>query len=179
MSIAEQRLTDSLGKTCRLIVSNSLDESAVKVVQRIEDEMFRPELRYTPHELVSRAGEKGFILFTVLCEDQPVAFLHGYSDPEDTLTFYLDSVATFVEGRGIGSTLVTLALIHSYEVGYRLVTLYTEEKDDKGRLLRRFYEKLGFSFLFENPKDGVCMVEKLDADTVSRVFLKSVLPVKK
>jgi len=105
--------------------------------------------------------------------------MHGYSDRDEGLTFFLDSIATIIENRGIGSTLVSLALLHSLEKGYRLVTLWTEEKDDKDRLLRRFYEKLGFNFIEDNPTKGVVMSEKLDHESVLRLFYERVVPLKK
>jgi len=179
VDVAQKQLTSSLGSECRFLVLDRLDEASLKVIQSIEDSTFRSELRYTREELLQRANGRGFLLIVVLCNEKPVAFMHGYSDRDEGLTFFLDSIATIIENRGIGSTLVSLALLHSLEKGYRLVTLWTEEKDDKDRLLRRFYEKLGFNFIEDNPTKGVVMSEKLDHESVLRLFYERVVPLKK
>jgi len=57
------------------------------------------------------------MLFLAVCGGHPVAFLFGYDGPSDGATFFLDTVATLVEGKGVGSTFVSLALLYCYEVG--------------------------------------------------------------
>ena len=167
---AEVRLTKSLGQSCRLLIKRNLDEESIRNIQRIESEAFREELRYDVEELVSRSREKDFLLFLLLCGDQPIAFLHGYNDPTEESAFFLDTVATVLEGRGVGSILVALTLLYSFEAGYRAITLRTEEQDEKGRRLVRFYENLGFEVFPCDPAEGVAMRRRLDSQGIKTIF---------
>ena len=167
---AEVRLTKSLGQSCRLLIKRNLDEESIRDIQRIESEAFRHELRYDVEELVSRSREKDFLLFLLLCADQSTAFLHGYNDPTEESAFFLDTVATVLEGHGIGSILVALILLYGFETGYRSVTLRTEEQDEKGRKLVRFYENLGFEVFPCDPSEGVAMRRWLDPQGIKTIF---------
>ena len=73
-----------------------------------------------------------------------------------------------VEGRGIGHTLATLIIIHAENTGHNHVTLYTEEQDEKGRKLRRFYQKMGFIYLGTEPEKGDVMVMKLNPEDTTK-----------
>jgi len=170
---AEIKLTKVLSKCCRILVKRRLDEDSIKEIQTIENKTFRHELRYTVEELISRGQEEDFLLLLVLYENHPIAFLHGYNDPSEESAFFLDTVATVLEGRGIGSLLVTLTLLYGFEKGYKSVTLRTEEEDEKGRKLKRFYENLGFEVFPCNPSEGIAMRRKLnlqDIQAVSKVL---------
>ena len=158
---AEEKLTASLGASCHIRLRNSLSIGAIQAIQRIESTAFRPELRYTTDELIERGLRKDFFLLLVHTRDRPVAFMYGYRDPVD-LSFYLDTVATSIEGRGVGSTLIGLTLLHCLEAGFEDVTLRTEERDEKGRTLRRFYEKLGFGVYPHDPKEGIAMRKRIE-----------------
>jgi len=168
----EARLTKSLGQSCRLQIKRRLDDDLIKEIRRIESETFRQELRYEVEELLSRHREKEFLLFLVLCADQPIAFLHGYKDPSEESAFFLDTVATLREGRGVGSILVALTLLYSFERGYESVTLRTEEQDEKGRRLVHFYENLGFETFQCDPSEGVAMRRRLDPLSLQTILEK-------
>jgi len=170
---AEVRLTKALGQHCRILVKRRLDEDSIREIQRIEDKAFRHELRYTVEELVSRGREEGFLLLLVLCEDYHIAFLHGYNEPSEEDAFFLDTVATTLEGRGIGSVLVALTLLYGFEKGYKSVTLRTEETDEKGRKLKRFYQNLDFEVFPCDPLEGVAMRRKLDSRSIRAVYEKT------
>jgi len=167
---AEIKLTEVLGKCCHILVKRRLDEGSIREIQRIENKAFRHELRYSVEELISRGQEEDFILLLVLYENEPIAFLHGYNDPSEEFAFFLDTVATVLEGRGIGSLLVILALLYGFEEGYKSVTLRTEEEDEKGRKLKSFYENLGFEVFPCNPSEGLAMRRKLNLQDIQAVL---------
>lgn len=169
---AERRLSSALGEECRVRIVLSMDDKLFETIEGIEHEKFRTELQYSLEELRERNNLKGFVLFTVACGDRPVAFLFGYNDTVDQSSFYLDTVATLIEGKGIGSILVTTALIYCYDVGYEKVELYTEEEDDKGRHLRQFYENLGFRQVSYDPKNGLSMLNDLNPFVLKKVYDK-------
>jgi ribosomal protein S18 acetylase RimI-like enzyme len=169
---AEDRLSHALGEQCSVRVSVDLTEETSGAIQSIEHGSFREELAYSLEELGARSHMPGILSLMVLCASRPVAFLFGYSEAGDGPRFFLDTVATSVEGRGVGSILVTLALVHSAEQGYESVKLYTERRDDRGRRLEEFYERLGFEEVSESPEEGVEMVHRLDPSALARIYDK-------
>jgi GNAT superfamily N-acetyltransferase len=169
---AEAKISSSLGKRCRIEIVIDMDEALMEMVQSIDRQKFRPELQYSQDELYERGIKKGFILFLVRCEEEPVATFFGYADPVDGKGFFLDSVATLLEGKGVSSILVLLALIYCYEAGYGYVQLYTEEEDEKGRRLRQFYEHLGFNVTLGDPLNGLCMKHDLSPNILNSLYYK-------
>jgi len=169
---AERRLSSTLGEQCGVRITLSMDDELFEAIEGIEHDKFRTELQYSLEELRERNNLRGFVLFTVACGGRPVAFLFGYNDTVDQSSFYLDTVATVIEGKGIGSILVTLALIYCYDVGYGKVELYTEEEDEKGRHLKQFYENLGFRHVSYDPKNGLGMLNDLNPFVLKKVYEK-------
>jgi len=161
LNAAEKKLGDALKKSCRLGVHVRMSEELTEVVEQIDHEKFRPELQYTLVELTERCEKGGFLLFTLTCDGEPTAFLYGYTEEADVIKFFIDSIATRVEGKGIGSILATLALVYCYDTGYSSVELFTEEVDDKGRHLVKFYESLGFQLVGDDPDNGIVMSHDL------------------
>jgi GNAT superfamily N-acetyltransferase len=159
---AEVKLGRTLGMECRISIHTQMSYEFAQAVERIDHEKFRPELQYTPEELMERLGNKDFVLFMLTCDGEPTAFFYGYTHEVDNSKFFLDTVATHIEGKGIGSTLVTLAIVYSHDVGYRSVELYTEDVDERGRHLVKFYEGMGFKVIDRNPERGVVMRSDLD-----------------
>ena len=167
LAAAKERLRGNLGRDCRISIHVQMSEELAGIVERIDHERFRPELQYTLEELRDRGGKRDFALFVLTCGGEPTAFLYGYADEQDATRFFIDSVATLIEGKGIGSILVTLALVYSYDAGYRGVGLYTEEVDERGRHLVKFYEDLGFHVVEEDPERGVVMSSELEPEKLS------------
>jgi GNAT superfamily N-acetyltransferase len=169
---AEDRLSHALGEQCSIRVSVDITEEMSGTILSIEHGSFREELTYSLEELSVRSHMLGLMSLMVLCAGRPVAFLFGYSEAGDGTKFFLDTVATSVEGRGVGSILVMLALIHSREQGYESVKLYTERRDDRGRRLVDFYERLGFEEVSESPEEGVEMLHRLDPPALASIYDK-------
>jgi hypothetical protein len=153
---AERRLSRLLGGRCEISVHLRLDEGLMAVLEAIDHEKFRQELWYDRSELESRGGSRGFLCLVASLDGVAIAFDYGYDGDEEG-TFFSDSTATLVEGRGVGSTLFALEIIRSYELGYRRTRLSTEEVDEAGRPLRRIWGRLGFEVVSTDPSGGVEM----------------------
>ncbi|MBS7619706.1 GNAT family N-acetyltransferase [Candidatus Bathyarchaeota archaeon] len=176
--IAEEKLTESFGRPLYIKIKNHVDEATLSAIRKIESSAFREELRYTKEEILDKSLNDGFILILVYDLNKPVAFLFGYSEPSNPSTFYLDTVATLIEGKGLGSCLINLILLHCYESGYAFITLRTEEEDEKGRRLRRFYEKFGFRVYPCDPREGIAMINEIDKLNII-LLLDKILPSEK
>jgi GNAT superfamily N-acetyltransferase len=172
MRAAEGRLREILGRESRISIHAHMSGEFTQAVERIDHEKFRADLQYTMEDLSERIGNGGFVLFMLTCDGEPTAFLYGYTDEGNIFRFFLDSVATLIEGKGIGSMLVTLALVYCHDVGYRSVELYTEEVDERGRHLVKFYEDLGFDVADMDPDKGVVMRSDLDESKLRYACLR-------
>jgi len=156
VSEAEDRLSRLLNGRCEISVHRELDEGLKAVIEAIDHEKFRQELRYSRDELDSRSERKGFLCIIASLDGRAIAFDYGYDDEKEG-AFYSDNTATLIEGKGVGTTLFVLEIIHSYECGYRYTKLSTEEVDEKGRPLRRIWGRLGFETVSSDPLKGVEM----------------------
>lgn len=171
IKFAEKHLSASLFQKCKISINLELNDDLIKIIKKIDFEKFRSELQYTIEELSERSEKLGFILFMLTCDNVPTAFVYGYNDKEKS-TFFIDTLATIVEGKGIGSILITLALVYAIDTGYNKATLYTEEIDEKGRKLVAFYQDLGFTSIYKTPDDGVLMIQWLDPSNIWRLCRK-------
>ncbi len=170
----EAHLTEVLGGRCHITLKGSIDDGLLRCIQLVESKAFRPELQYTFEEIISRAEREGFFIATAFLEGDPIAFAFGYRDPGEGDAFYLDTIASAVEGRGVGSALITLILLQCVQRGYKLVRLHTEEVDEKGRMLRRFYERLGFELAHSHPVEGLLMRMRLEEPWLKTIMEKVV-----
>ena len=136
--------------------TRSLNEDLIETILKVDAYKFRQELRYRREEIIEHSGNPGFILITAEPNGQPLGIVYGYDEPDGG--FFLDTLASMVEGRGIGHTLATLITIHAENTAHNHVTLYTEEEDEQGRKLRLFYQKMGFVYLCTEADKGDVMV---------------------
>ncbi len=167
---AEKRLTEKIGEAVTIGFRTFLDQGTIEKITEIDHEKFRSELWYSRDELIEKSKKKDFICLIAHIKGNPVAFLYGYDDEFDSHWFFLDEVATRIEGKGIGKVLILLLLVYCYELGYSFVTLYTEEHDEKGRKLRGFYEHIGFSYMGTDPKVGDMMKYKIDEQELTKLY---------
>jgi hypothetical protein len=172
LSAAEKRLSGILLKNCKVDIYVNMEKELVHSVKGIDHERFSLELQYTLEEIRERSEKEGFVLFMLTCGGKPTAFLYGYPNREKISSFFLDSVATLIEGKGIGSILVILALIYCYHARYKSVELYTEDTDFKGRDLVKFYEDLGFMVMRNDPDKGVIMNYDLEPLKIRCLYTK-------
>ena len=167
---AEERLTEKIGEPVTIKFRSYLDETAVKKLTEIDHEKFRSELWYSSEELLEKSMKKDFICLILHVDNEPMAFLYGYDDEFDPLWFFLDEIATKIEGKGIGKVLLILLLIYCFELNYTFVTLYTEDQDEKGRHLRDFYENLGFTYMGTDPEVGVIMKYQIEEEDLLMLY---------
>jgi len=149
------RLKQVLGTDCTIQIHHKLNDSLIQTILKVDAQKFREELRYRHEEVLEHSSIPGFLLILAECGGQPTGIVYGYDEPRNG--FFLDTLASMVEQKGIGHILATLIVIHAQNKGYTHVTLYTEEQDDKGRQLRKFYEKMGFVYLGTEPRKGDVM----------------------
>jgi ribosomal protein S18 acetylase RimI-like enzyme len=172
LAITQLKLTETLGKNCAIRVHRALNDGLIDTILQVDAYKFRQELRYRREEIIQHSLAPGFILITAECDAEPLGIVYGYKEPDGE--FFLDTLASMVEGRGIGHMLATLIITHAENTGHKHVTLYTEEQDEKGRLLRRFYQKMGFTYLGTEPEKGDVMVMKLTPEDTTSLFSRYV-----
>ena len=151
----------------KVSLSHRLSDKVVSDIMEIEQKAFRPELRYSQEELSRRMKEMNFLVLMVHVSGQPVGFAMGYKDPQEASSFYMDTLATVIEKKRIGSTLFHLTSIFCFKHGFHHVTVRTEEQDDRERSPKKFYEKLGFYQIPCDPSEGVGMRKDLDQQTIN------------
>ena len=121
-----------------------------------------------------KSEKKDFICLIVHVNDEPLAFLYGYDYESDPDSFFLDEIATRIEGKGVGKVLIVLLLVYCFELDYAYVTLYTENKD--GKKLREFYEHLGFRFIEEDAVVGVVMRYQIEESELLKLYTRVMYP---
>lgn len=172
--LAEKKLTGNLGEKCHIVTRKSLSKESIASIRNIESNAFRAELRNNREEMIARGNKKDFFLLILHHDRNPIGILYGYQDPMKESGFFLDTVATTIEGKGIGSTLIALAMLHALETGYQLIILRTEEEDEKGRKLRHFYENLGFQvFSYDPLAKSIVMQIELNLDRILPTIYKA------
>jgi GNAT superfamily N-acetyltransferase len=173
LETTQKKLTEILGEHCTVKAHATLNDNLLKIIINIDNQKFREELRYEHEDILEHGRLKGFMLIIAECEDQPIGMTYGY-DELQSKGYFLDTLASMIEGKGIGRILATLLLIHCQNKGYKHVTLYTEERDEKGRQLRRFYEKMGFTYIGTEEGKGDIMQIQLTDEKVSNLYAKYV-----
>ncbi len=171
----EERLGTLLGEPVKVSVHVSLDRKLIDEIIKIESTMFRGELRYSLWEIMARSERPGFALITVRQGREPVAFFFGYEDPELPGGYYGDTMASTVEGKGVGSGLFSLVHIYCYENGYSHFTCHTEEVDEKGRKLRDWYLAMGMEHVDTSPEHGDLMRVRLTPGHVNWMYHRHIL----
>ena len=168
----QRRLEETLGQGCAIDIYHALAPELVKTILYVDSQKFREELQYKQEEVLIHGSLRGFILILVHCGDESLGLAYGYDEGENS--FFLDTLASIVEGKGIGSILATLIVIHALETNHSNVTLYTEERDENGRRLRRFYEQIGFKYLGSKEGKGDVMHMQLDQDKIATLYTKHI-----
>ncbi|RDE13837.1 MAG: hypothetical protein C4K49_08120 [Candidatus Thorarchaeota archaeon] len=150
----EAELTRVIGRPTKLVFPSTMDDIYYKWFKTIEATAFREELRYSAEEILERVEKPDLLLFFVTTGQEALAFILGYRlETEWEPTFYIDTIAVRQQGRGVGSLIMNAVMAWARVKKYRAIVLDTEEKNEKGLPLRRFYEKLGF-VLFDSDETG-------------------------
>jgi GNAT superfamily N-acetyltransferase len=167
------RLAETISQGCRVDIHRALTPDLIKTILYVDSKKFREELRYKQAEVLFHGSLRGFMLILAHCGDMPLGLAYGYDEGENG--FFLDTLASVVENKGIGSILATLTIIYALETSHNHVTLYTEERDEKGRRLRRFYEQIGFKFLGSEERKGDVMRMQLDQEKTTTLYNKHIM----
>jgi GNAT superfamily N-acetyltransferase len=168
VTATKARLDKILGSDCTINIHHRLNDSLIHTILTVDAKKFREELRYRHEEVLEHSYIPGFLLLLAECGGQPIGIVYGYDKPENG--FFLDTLASIVERKGIGHTLATLIVVHAVNTGHSHVTLYTEEQDEKGRQLRKFYEKMGFVYLGTEPRKGDVMKLQISPEKVRELY---------
>jgi hypothetical protein len=173
---AEERLGNLLGETVKISVHLTLDRELIDDILKIDNRMFREDLRYNVWDMIKRGEKPGFFLMMVREGKAPVAFFFGYEDDELPGGFYGDDMASVVEGKGIGGSLFTLVHIYCYENGYSHFSCHAEQVDDKGRRLNDWYKTAADMDLVKTSyEEGDLLRVKLTADHVNWMYHRQIL----
>ena len=138
----EQILSLSLGGEVKVTHHTEVDEFVIDAIHRIDNLLFREELRYGRDEVSDMCNKAGFFCLLVYLDNDVIAYDFGFDT--STGVFFSDSTATLIERKGIGTFLAVLELVFLYERGYQKISFKTEELDQAGRPLREIWEKRGY-----------------------------------
>jgi GNAT superfamily N-acetyltransferase len=173
IAATKARLNQILGTDCTIQIHHNLNDSLIQAILKVDAQKFREELRYRHEEVLEHSSIPGFLLILAEYRGQPLGIVYGYDEPENG--FFLDTLASMVERKGIGHILATLIVVHAQNTGYNHVTLYTEEQDEKGRQLRRFYEKMGFVYLGTEPRKGDVMKLQVTPERTRELYTRYIV----
>ena len=121
IAATQSKLNDTLGTNCTIRVHRALNDQLIDTILRVDAYKFRQELRYRREEVIEHSLSPGFILITAECGAEPLGICYGYDEADEG--FFLDTLASMVEGRGIGHMLATLVIIHAENTGHKHVTI--------------------------------------------------------
>jgi hypothetical protein len=172
-TVTEAKLRQTIGPNCTIRVHTTLNDALIQTILQVDAYKFRQELQYRREEVIEHSNNPGFILITAECGGQPLGIVYGYDVPEGG--FFLDTLASMNEGKGVGHTLATLIIIHAQNTGHTYMTLYTEEKDEKGRMLRKFYQKMGFVYLGTDSDKGDVMNFQITPEKTTELYVRYII----
>ena len=168
---AEHKLSNALGGACSIIVYHEFTDDILEIIEEIDTQRFKNELRYDREELSERSREPGFTCLMVYLDGEAVAFDFGFNDQEES-SYFSDTAATLIERKGIGSILTALEALYYYGEGYHSVKMITEEEDQSGRCLKEYWERFGFRVTDVDPSVGVEMRLDLTPEGVRNLCQK-------
>jgi len=140
---AEAKLSNTLGGVLKITIHHKLSNDRLTMVREIEQKVFRQELQYTVEELTDASNMPGFTCFLCSLDGGLFAYDFGYDDLEKD-EFYDDKTVTLIEKKGVGTFLTVLVALNCYWTGYKSINTITEEMDQEGRQLRKYYERFGY-----------------------------------
>ena len=170
----QTKMRQTIDPSANIRIYRTLNDNLIETILKVDAYKFRQELRYRREEVIEHSKMPGFILITAETGGQPLGLVYGYDETDGG--FFLDTLASMVEGRGIGHTLATLITIHAENTRHTHVTLYTEEEDEMGRRLRQFYQRMGYAYIGTQP-EGDVMVMEITSTTTMGLFTRYVTGV--
>ena len=167
VELTNEFLKRHFGNHFRITMETTLDHLKISAIQSIDTKNFRNELRYSVKEIIERTKQPDFNCLLIYNQDSLVAFLFGYKDESLNDAFYLDTIVSILQRKGIGSLLLHCALVICYLMCFKYMTLRTELIDEKGQHPFEFFKKNGF-YRFEcPPEEGIAMKKELTDNNVA------------
>lgn len=139
------------------MVPDKLTSDILNWYHSIDNVAFREELHYSDEDLQERWNKSNRQFVFLLDESGPLAVHLGYDLEPNSDTYYIDTLATKMEGKGIGSMLTNYIKEYAKEEDYSELQLDTEAVNERGVLLRHFYEKNGFKLVHNDPDGNITM----------------------
>jgi len=144
--------------TLKVVFPAELDERTYSWFRAIEDYNFRAELRYSFDEMKPILSKPELLFLFVFKGELPEIVVMGYTNPsEPERVFRLDTFAINKRGKGIGHIVMDFLIKWARAKPYVAITLDTEETDEKGIRLQRFYEKHKFVVIGREPNGDLTM----------------------
>ncbi|MFW9919931.1 MAG: GNAT family N-acetyltransferase [Candidatus Thorarchaeota archaeon] len=136
---------DALLETQTRIIYPGSKDPYYQWFMELESGAFRAELRYSSEELEERLANEDLLFFFIASSGGREAVVLAYEDPDNpNSALYLDTIAVKSTGRGLGSLLMRALIDYAKAKSYLLIRLDTEQVNEKGQQLVRFYQSLGF-----------------------------------
>jgi GNAT superfamily N-acetyltransferase len=144
--------------TLKVVFPAELDERTYSWFRAIEDYNFRAELRYSFDEMKLILSKPELLFLFVFKDELPEIVVLGHTNPnEPERVFRLDTFAINKRGKGIGHIVMDFIIKWARAKQYLAITLDTEETDEKGIRLQRFYEKHKFVVIAREPNGDITM----------------------
>jgi GNAT superfamily N-acetyltransferase len=144
--------------TLKVVFPAELDERTYSWFRSIEDYNFRAELRYSFDEMKPILSKPELLFLFVFKDELPEIVVLGHTNPnEPERVFRLDTFAINKRGKGIGHIVMDFIIKWARAKQYLAITLDTEETDEKGIRLQRFYEKHKFVVIAREPNGDITM----------------------
>ena len=150
-------LNEKFKLNTRVVVPDKLTSDILNWYHSIDNVAFREELHYSDEDLQERWNKSNRQFVFLLDESGPLAVHLGYDLEPNSDTYYIDTLATKMEGKGIGSMLTNYIKEYAKEEDYSELQLDTEAVNERGVLLRHFYEKNGFKLVHNDPDGNITM----------------------
>jgi GNAT superfamily N-acetyltransferase len=142
----------------KVVFPAELNEHTYAWFRAIEDYNFRSELRYSIDEMKPILAKPELLFLFVFKDELPEIVVLGYTNPgEPERVFRLDTFAINKRGKGIGHIVMDFLIKWARAKQYAAIELDTEETDEKGIKLQRFYEKHRFVVVARDAKGDLTM----------------------
>lgn len=144
-----------------IVIPEKLTPEVLNWYHEIDITAFREELRYSDEELQDRWNKNNRQLVFLVDDSGPLAVHLGYDLEINSDTYYIDTLASKIEGKGIGSILTNFIKEYANDEDYTELQLDTESFNERGVPLGHFYEKNGFMIVESYPNGNITMKLKL------------------
>ena len=131
----------------KIVNVKEVNEEIISWYQYIESKTFVKGLRYSSEEIKEKFNKYQSFLFFILDNNDPIATHLGYSLEGDDNIYYIDTLATIIQKKGLGKALLQFICEVAEKNGYSAVQLDTEEMNSKSQKLKDFYIRNGFEVI--------------------------------